>query len=456
MDDSQYKYLDDERVKLWAELRRTQEQLDLFIKATSGDQATVEKWLRSLGVKAASAYKRINERDVSTETLVAELRKNVENSQEVAEQATVLGETLKASTETVKKAEQRISEGVTRFDEEQKAIATQMEELAKRLADANEYVETAERQHSELQAEVEDFSDKYEASKSQHAEISKYHSLLFGYKKSDGEIVEGKTQELEKAYDELELKIASTKTDADNFESECKQRIADFLTAAKNEADVLAEKVRGLLPDAMTAGLSAAYLANRKMEEDEQGKQLKLFKWCIGGMMCLALLPISVNFYLWQFCGRTAIDILTMLPREMMLVMPIYIPLFWLAIFANKRVNLSKRLIEEYKHKEAVSKTYEGLAKQIDALGDDKASKELRFRLLYNTVVLSEKNPGELIKHFNRPDNPLIDVLNHGTKFTDSISKLKQIPGFDAIAEIAKIIAPKEGKEPQRDQGDEA
>ena len=171
--------------------------------------------------------------------------------------------------------------------------------------------------------------------------------------------------------------------------------------------------------------------------------------------MALSLLPIAVNLSLWLFCGKSFLDILTMLPREMMYILPIYVPLFWLAIFANKRVNLSKRLIEEYKHKEAVSKTYEGLAKQIAELDDDATSRELRARLLYNTVMLSEKNPGELIKNFNRPDNPLIDVLNQGTKFSEAISKLKQFPGFEGIVGIANSLSQKTPDSPKAKEEDE-
>ena len=225
------------------------------------------------------------------------------------------------------------------------------------------------------------------------------------------------------------------------------------LAAAQAEAEALSQKVRGLLPDAMTAGLSAAYLANRKMEEDEQSSQLKMFKRCIKGMMALALLPIAINLYLWLYWNKSFADILSMLPREVMYILPIYIPLFWLAVFANKRVNLSKRLIEEYKHKEAVSKTYEGLSKQIDELGNDAASRELKTRLLYNTVMLSEKNPGELIKNFNRPDNPLLDVLNQGAKFSEAIANLKQFPGFEGIVDIAKAMSQKP-PEPQRTKSD--
>ena len=107
---------------------------------------------------------------------------------------------------------------------------------------------------------------------------------------------------------------------------------------------------------------------------------------------------------------------------------------------------LSKRLIEEYKHKEAVSKTYEGLAKQISEIGDARASKELQARLLYNTVMLSENNPGELIKDFNRPDNPLLDVLNQSSRFAEAIERLGRVPGLSKLFQMAETRQKKQEK----------
>lgn len=441
MEDANYRYLDEERIKLWNELRHTQAQLNSFVEAVEGDKNAVENGLRRLGVKAARAYNKITEREALSETLTAKLGASEIRGNAILDRAIAVDVSLKTADSAIKEAERSIDEGLSRFNEKQTSIDSKAEELEKRLETVNQYVETAESQRDELQDKLDDFSGKYEEANKQHSEISKLHSLLFGYEKSDGEIVEGKKQELETVYDDLRQRIASTRTEAESFESDYKQRVSEFLTSARAEAEALSQKVRGLLPDAMTAGLSAAYLANRKMEEEEQSSQLKTFKRCISGMMALALLPIAINLYLWLFWNKSIADILSMLPREVMYILPIYIPLFWLAVFANKRVNLSKRLIEEYKHKEAVSKTYEGLSRQIDELGDVAASRELRTRLLYNTVMLSEKNPGELIKNFNRPDNPLLDVLNQGAKFSEAIANLKQFPGFEGIVDIAKAMS---------------
>ena len=455
MEDEKYRYLDEERIKLWNELRHTQAQLNSLMEVAGGDQDAEEKGLRRIGLKAARAYNKIEERESLSESLISQLEAFTNRSKEIAVQAVAAEESLKATDKTIREAEQTIGEGLSRCKEGLDSIDGKTEELEERLGTVTKYVESAETQQGELQEKLDDFSSKYEDVNDKHSEISKLHSLLFGYEKNDGEIVEGKKQELEKVYNELEQKIVSTKADAESFESDYKQRVTEFLSSAQTEANALSEKVRGLLPDAMTAGLSAAYLANRQMEEKDQNTQLGTFKRCIWGMMALALLPIAINLSLWRFCGKSFMDILEMLPREMMYILPIYVPLFWLAIFANKRVNLSKRLIEEYKHKEAVSKTYEGLSKQIDELGDDAASRELRTRLLYNTVMLSEKNPGELIKNFNRPDNPLLDVLNQGAKFSEAVAKLKQVPGFDGIANIANALPQNPPKAPKTKTVDE-
>lgn len=446
MNDQQYEYLDGERKKLWAELRSTQSKLETFVSTVSGDTEAIQTGIRSLGLKAAKAYNRIVERDSKSDELSSNMTSRMEAIKNAEKEASILNSSLASANEKVAGAISKIDDGLSSFDSNLKSLNEQSESLKDHLEKAEKYVKDAEKVESELQSHLEDISDKHEQGVKEYEDISKFHSLLFGYEKDDGEIVEGRKQKLENVYAELEQKIGSTKTDAEAFETDYKRRFSDFMEKAKTEADAIANKIKGLLPDALTAGLSSAYNENRKLEEDEQKSQLTLFKWCIIGMMALALIPFALNLYLWLGKDFTLMQLLEKLPREMMCILPVYIPLFWLAIFANKRVNLSKRLIEEYKHKEAVSKTYEGLAKQISAIGDDNSSKELQARLLYNTVMLSENNPGELIKNFNRPDNPLLDVLNQSSRFAEAIEKLSRVPGLSRLFQMADSRQKKQEK----------
>ena len=342
MNDQQYEYLDGERKKLWAELRNTQSKLETFVTTLSGDADAIQMGIRSLGIKTAKAYKRIVERDSKSEALSINITSRMEAIKNAEKEAATLNSSLAEANEKVEGAISKINDGLSSFDSNLKSLNEQSESLKERLEIEERYIEKAEEVGSELQSQFEDFSDKHKQGTKNYEDISKFYSLLFGYEKDDGEIVEGRKQKLENVYAELEQKIGSTKTDAEAFETDYKKRCADFIEKTKAEADAIANKVRGLLPDALTAGLSSAYNENRKLEEVEQRSQLTLFEWCIGGMMALALIPIALNLYLWIWKDFTLIQLLEKLPREMMCILPVYIPLFWLAIFANKRVNLSR------------------------------------------------------------------------------------------------------------------
>ena len=448
MDDSQYKYLDEERVKLWNELRQLQEHVEAILTVASANASEEQKALTQIGIKAAHAFRRIKERDATTEKLTS----NIKSAQKILSEAEPLLAELTSTRERISNSTQEVVDARNKFDEEMSGLESRANSLLEREQKIEEIVSESESTRDEMQSLLEEIEGKHTDSDAKYQDISKVHKLLWGYTKENGEVVEGKKQELESTYVELERKINTAKVEADAFEKEYKEKCNSFLDSAKSEAEALANKVRGLLPDAMTAGLSSAYLENRKTEEVEQQKQMGLFTKCIWGMMLLALLPIGLNMGLWYKYDKSLLDILAMLPRQMMCILPLYVPLFWLAIFANKRVNLSKRLIEEYKHKEAVSKTYEGLSRQISEIADEEASQELQKRLLFNTIMLSEKNPGELIKNFNRPDNPLFDMLNQGSRFADAMNKLASVPGIEQLLAMAGTIKQKAARDDDREE----
>ena len=124
------------------------------------------------------------------------------------------------------------------------------------------------------------------------------------------------------------------------------------------------------------------------------------------------------------------------MPRLVLSIIPLYIPVLWVAVSSNRKMNLSKRLIEEYTHKEVLSKTFEGLATQIQNLDDSEISTELKTRLLYNILEVSSENPGKLISDYNKSDHPLMDALDKSMKLTNSIDYLTKIPGMSKLVEV--------------------
>ena len=152
------------------------------------------------------------------------------------------------------------------------------------------------------------------------------------------------------------------------------------------------------------------------------------------GLTIISLLPIAISIY--SIFEDTPIDtIINRLPKIVFAFLPLYAPLLWVACSADKKIKLAKRLIEEYTHKEVLSKTYQALVKQINTLDDTESSEELKAKLLYNLVLANSENPGKLITDYNTTDNPLMDALDKSTKLANAIEKLSKIPGFTKIAE---------------------
>lgn len=188
-----------------------------------------------------------------------------------------------------------------------------------------------------------------------------------------------------------------------------------------------------MLPNALTAGLSHAYEA-KKLDEVKNHEQLnKYFYYSIIAMVIVSLVPVMLSgVLLWQ--GKELTEVILDSPKMFMSVLPIYLPFLWLAFSNNKKVNLSKRLIEEYTHKEVLSKTYEGLSTQIQGVKDQEASSELKTKLLFNILEINAENPGKLISNYDKSDHPLMEALDRSSKLTDSIERLAKIPGFSRLA----------------------
>lgn len=272
-------------------------------------------------------------------------------------------------------------------------------------------------------------------------QILDLNTEIFGYEYSDeqtGKPVkkDGLKQKFEGLYKQLEQKNESlSKTIDDTVEKATKDtndKLTNFMDIQNNKYDNLYNKIENLLPSALTAGLASAYGEKRKNEEETLKKSNIKFISSIISVIFVALTPFIISF---TILNTTSLEeTFSYIPKLMTFLIPVYLPVIWLAVHFNKQIKLSKRLIEEYTHKEVLNKTFEGLAKQIDQLDISSENyNELRSKLLYNIIEMSSHNPGQLIKGFEHTDHPLIEVLNKITQSEESIDKLQNIPGFSVI-----------------------
>jgi hypothetical protein len=283
-------------------------------------------------------------------------------------------------------------------------------------------------------------------------DIDEAYYEIFGYEDTDETgnttLVDGLKSQLNRSFIQLKSEIDKTKSENIQYHEQITSQYKvnyDMLstdTTSKlalwqSEHIEITKKIKNLLPDALTAGLSSAFSEKRKDEIIEGRRLSELFQYSIKGLVGVSLIPFGVDAFL-LIKGNSLESVIYDLPRLVFAILPLYVPFLWMAYSSNKKSNLSKRLVEEYTHKEVLSKTFEGLSNQIENISDNSISNELRIKLLYNMLDVSYENPGKLISDYNKADHPIMDALDKTTKLGEAIERLNKIPGLSKIAEILR------------------
>lgn len=281
-------------------------------------------------------------------------------------------------------------------------------------------------------------------------EIDAVYDRIFGQdviNESGGtEHLDGLKDYLDSSYDEVLRNLndlnARVGESLNSINSIHKKELASIRASAKEKLEryekraiEVNEELVGLLPGSLAAGLSAAYEQKKNDEIDALNRYDTSFKLSIFGMLLVSSIPFGVDAYLLGTTSRQLLDIVKDTPMLIAAVLPLYFPILWFAFSANKKSNLSKRLIEEYTHKAVLGKTFSGLSNQIDGIqNNDSIKEQMRTQLLFNVLQVSSENPGKLITNYNKSDHPLMEALENSVKLTDSVSALAKIPGFSALA----------------------
>lgn len=428
-------YLDDERKKLWLEINQIQEDLS---KKTSD----YEKDAKQASKKCSEYRNRSHEAKETIIKTLAEAHNNLKKSKETQDK---LVQMISGTENIAKIANSHI--------EEINTVISKSEMISELFENREELKEKLESLTSIL-TEGEDSSNKintlYNSILKRKKELDELFYEINGYEETDSSgqtiYVNGLKDELNDSYNELNSSVNELKADIvklrshtsdnyNNFIKEEKEKFKLLKDEWEDEHSKIIQKIKALLPDALTTGLSYAY-SEKRTDEIESGKKLNnIFNYAILGLVGISMLPFAINFYLLQD-GKTLESVIYDMPRMVIGILPLYIPFLWLAYSSNKKANLSKRLVEEYTHKEVLSKTYEGLSSQIDGLQDSEMTTELKTKLLFNILDVSSENPGKLISDYNKADHPLMDALDKSAKLTDAINSLAKIPGFNKLASI--------------------
>ncbi|MFA5557595.1 MAG: hypothetical protein WDA29_10935 [Flavobacteriaceae bacterium] len=362
---------------------------------------------------------------------------------------------------------EKIKSDFESFNNENNSALENLNALNERIEQLNETISTFENtieNHPDLESEIIELETsitkiKENESKSSQLiksitnrkiELQTLYNEILGYEEEDDEgnitKVNGSKQELLESLDGLEERVSDYKVEFDELEKNTSDRttnllkvnsekISEQINGWEDKYEKLNKKIESLLPNAVTAGLSHAFSKKKEDEDKSYEKHKKQFGYGIAGMIAVSLIPFLISVF--TLFGNDSLDvIINRAPKLVIAILPLYIPVLWLSISSSKKMNLSKRLIEEYAHKEVLSKTFEGLSRQIHDLEEDNISKELKLKLLQDFLQMYSENPGKLISDYNKSDHPIMELLENSNKLDKTILKVQKFPGLNKVAEI--------------------
>lgn len=276
-----------------------------------------------------------------------------------------------------------------------------------------------------------------------HSELKTAHDEIYGYDDEDEEgktvHIDGLKDELEKSFEGVDGKLKTYEESLDQFKQNKESEYLEVKKQWNGQFEETDKKLKSLLPGAMTAGLSYAYKDKKEEEIEERKEHKKVYYKAIMAMVVISLIPLVIEMYLLISGAKSIDDILKLTPYMLLFVLPLYVPPLWVALGASKKIKLSKRLIEEYAHKEATSKTFEGLSNQVKEMEEDGISKELSEKLLRNLITISAENPGKLISDYHSSDHPIQDILNKSDVLTNSIDKVTNSMDFKKLIGVMNL-----------------
>ncbi|MEZ8822345.1 hypothetical protein AB4562_00775 [Vibrio sp. 10N.222.54.A1] len=428
--------------ELGSELEKAQSSLSTlektapehFSKTVGNQRKTAE-----IKNKATTQFEAIQEIVKSVEEgkeLVEELKKSISSAHETSinqqneiSQALATAESQNSELAETKLESESTIQGLKDLIEEKNL-------LSQRIETVTEQVESSEKLTKTLKTLLT-------SATSERKEIRQIYDDVFGHSYEDefGEVqqVEGLKEQLESSYqkikddlsilsNELSKTIDTQSTKLEELVDIFNEKTDEAIASANDKYQGIVYKIDALLPTALTAGLSGAYVEKIKVEKIQLEKHEKSFFIAIVGLIICSSIPLMYSVFRVLFQGQEFVSVIKDTPTIFSLMLPVYAPILWVAYSSNKSYKLSKRLIEEYTHKEVSSKTFEGLSTQISKIGEDESSGELRTRLLFNLLQVNSENPGKLISDYNNSDHPIIDAIDKSSKLADAINKLDNVP----------------------------
>ena len=192
------------------------------------------------------------------------------------------------------------------------------------------------------------------------------------------------------------------------------KHLSDYATEQEGITKRLQEKIEGLLPGATSAGLASAFM--KLKDESKIAARLYTTYFCVSLLFLFIIAGVSVISELcyvspgiFDACKEGTNGSWFSWVRGILAKSLFVLPALWFAIFSSKRRSEHQRLEQEYAHKEAVSRSFEGYKRQIEEL--ELADERLLPQLLETAIKVIGYNASVTLggKHGDSP--PIAEAL---------------------------------------------
>ncbi|WP_158249668.1 hypothetical protein, partial [Pseudomonas sp. MPBD7-1] len=444
-----------EKYKAEIDTRLRQLSEDIKIKASDSEASALESAnnainslasIKSVESKVEQALKDLLACKDAAKSELASVGDLAQKTQKLTEEISEFAQASEKISTAIVQQQNFASEAVKEMSSDLAVVKAALLEAQK----LPEQIEASKKQLDGITVISKDIDGLLNHSMKKKSDIDELHKTILG---AEVKGVDGSVEKVDGLLDELQGAYTSIKDQTENMEIQINNTINDLiekheqaLSHEKEEFEKLLDlsgkrysaindEISGLLPGAMAAGLSAAYERKKDDEIVSLTAHELSFKIAIGLMVAVSLIPFGVDVFLLGWKGNELVEVIKGTPNLIVSILPLYFPVLWFAYSSSKKLNLSKRLIEEYTHKAVLGRTFSGLSNQIESLPRESVVRdELRTRLLFNMLQVSSENPGKLITDYNKTDHPLMDALENSAKLSDSVESLSKLPGFSALA----------------------
>ena len=265
-------------------------------------------------------------------------------------------------------------------DDEGLCLATQFENLKNKISNIDNTHERIHQDSTGLLPEIESSKQEIEEilkeSTTSRKKFKESYIKLYGEDDSS----EGLESKLESLYD----------------------KYVNELNTHQSKSEELLAQIEGALSGATNVELSKAF------QDQKKSYTWPKIIWTIVFIACISLMVYLASDLDLNVSGEDKVEYTI----EFLKRLPLFGPLIWLALFSSKQQSQSKRLREEYAHKETITKIYVGHKRQIEKLNDSEAKEELITKLAASTIEAIEFNPSSTLeKQTHKEDLPVSELV---------------------------------------------